>query len=96
MVAVHRSVGCILAELLRRKPLFPGKNYLDQLNLIVGTLGTPSREELGFVTQQTAHDYIRRMDPIPVSPLSLFIACLSCVCVCVGLQGDFTAREKAV
>ena len=34
----RRSVGCILAELLKRKPLFPGKNYLDQLNLIVNTL----------------------------------------------------------
>lgn len=74
-------MGCILAELLRRKPLFPGKNYLEQLNLIVGTLGTPSREDLGFVTQETAHDYIARMDPIPVSPLALFIACFPCVFV---------------
>lgn len=64
------SVGCILAELLRRKPLFPGSNYLEQLNLIVGTLGTPSREELGFVTQQTAHDYITRMDRIPRADFS--------------------------
>ncbi len=31
-------VGCILAELLQRKPLFPGKDYIDQLKLIIGTL----------------------------------------------------------
>lgn len=55
------SVGCILAELLRRKPLFPGKNYLDQLNLIVSTLGKPSDEELGFVTQDNARAYISKM-----------------------------------
>lgn len=28
------SVGCILAEILTRVPLFPGKNYLQQLLLI--------------------------------------------------------------
>ena len=31
---VCRSVGCIFAELLGRKPLFPGKDYVHQLNLI--------------------------------------------------------------
>jgi hypothetical protein len=29
------AVGCILAELLQRKPLFPGKDYIDQLKLII-------------------------------------------------------------
>jgi mitogen-activated protein kinase 1/3/mitogen-activated protein kinase 6 len=29
-----RSVGCIMAELLGRKPIFPGKDYVHQLNLI--------------------------------------------------------------
>jgi hypothetical protein len=28
------SVGCIFAELLGRKPLFPGRDYIHQLNLI--------------------------------------------------------------
>jgi mitogen-activated protein kinase 1/3/mitogen-activated protein kinase 6 len=34
-------VGCILAELLGRRPLFPGKDYVHQLNLIckVGLMG---------------------------------------------------------
>lgn len=30
------SVGCILAEMLSNKPIFPGKHYLDQLNHILG------------------------------------------------------------
>ena len=29
------SVGCIFAELLGRKPLFPGKDYIHQLKLII-------------------------------------------------------------
>lgn len=36
------SVGCIMAELLSQKPLFPGKSELDQLQKIFAVLGTPS------------------------------------------------------
>ena len=35
------SIGCIFAELLGRKPLFPGKDYIHQLNLITDVIGTP-------------------------------------------------------
>lgn len=35
------STGCIFAELLNRKPLFPGSNYLSQLQHIVGLVGVP-------------------------------------------------------
>jgi serine/threonine protein kinase len=40
------SVGCILAEMLSRRAIFPGKHYLDQLNQILGILGSPSPEDL--------------------------------------------------
>ncbi|KAL3312102.1 Cyclin-dependent kinase 11A [Cichlidogyrus casuarinus] len=36
------SVGCIFAEFLLQRPLFPGKGELDQLNLIFKDLGTPN------------------------------------------------------
>lgn len=29
-------MGCILAEMLSNRPIFPGKHYLDQLNHILG------------------------------------------------------------
>ncbi|KAG2471313.1 MK01 kinase, partial [Polypterus senegalus] len=29
------SVGCVLAEMLSNRPIFPGKHYLDQLNHIL-------------------------------------------------------------
>eukprot|EP00808_Paulinella_micropora_P030919 g51220.t1 len=40
------STGCIFAELLQRKPLFPGSDYLEQLRLIIDTCGSPSKEDL--------------------------------------------------
>lgn len=36
------AVGCILAELLGRRVLFPGSSYVDQLKLIVDIVGTPT------------------------------------------------------
>ncbi|XP_052735062.1 shaggy-related protein kinase eta isoform X2 [Vigna angularis] len=40
------SAGCVLAELLLGKPLFPGDNAVDQLVEIIKVLGTPSQEEV--------------------------------------------------
>ncbi|KAK2648110.1 hypothetical protein Ddye_015599 [Dipteronia dyeriana] len=36
------SVGCIMAELLAKKPLFNGKTEVDQIDKIFKTLGTPT------------------------------------------------------
>jgi len=35
------AVGCILAELFSRKPIFPGRDSVHQLSLIISTLGSP-------------------------------------------------------
>lgn len=43
------SVGCILAELMqrnRRRPIFPGKSHLDQIEQIVKLVGTPAPEDI--------------------------------------------------
>lgn len=40
------SVGCIMAELLRRTPLFPGTDSPDQLKKIIEVTGTPTEQEL--------------------------------------------------
>jgi len=55
------SVGCIFAELIARKPLFPGKNHVDQLNLITSIVGTPSPEELAIVTNEQALKFMKSM-----------------------------------
>ncbi|KAB1258130.1 Mitogen-activated protein kinase 15 [Camelus dromedarius] len=38
------SLGCILGEMLRGRPLFPGTSTLHQLELILGTIPPPSEE----------------------------------------------------
>jgi cyclin-dependent kinase len=38
------SVGCIFAEMLNGRPLFPGSNESDQLLRIFKTLGTPTEQ----------------------------------------------------
>ncbi|RHZ06970.1 hypothetical protein DYB26_011545, partial [Aphanomyces astaci] len=52
------SLGCIFAEMLSRKPLFPGQDYIDQLHLIMNALGVPSDDELYFVTNARARKFM--------------------------------------
>ncbi len=53
------SVGCILAELLLRKPIFPGRNLVEQIDLIFALLGTPSEEQLGHVCSTEAFQFLK-------------------------------------
>jgi len=62
------SVGCILAELLGRRPLFKGRDYVDQLNQILHVLGTPSEETLRRVGSPRAQEYIRSLPYKPRIP----------------------------
>lgn len=55
------SVGCILGEILGRKPMFPGVDYMDQLHRIVDTLGTPSYEDTEYIASERAKQYIRSL-----------------------------------
>ncbi len=48
------SVGCIFAEMLGRRPLLPGRDYLDQLRLTVQKLGSPSEEDTRWITSPAA------------------------------------------
>lgn len=59
------AVGCIMAELYLRKPLFPGKDYLHQLRMIVEMLGSPSDEDLGFITSSRALEFIHNLPAAP-------------------------------
>jgi mitogen-activated protein kinase 7 len=66
------SVGCIFAELLSGKPLFKGRDYVDQLNQILSILGTPDDETLRRIGSERAQMYIRslpRMQKVPFSQL---------------------------
>jgi mitogen-activated protein kinase 1/3 len=54
------AIGCIMAELLGRRPLFPGDDYIHQLRLIVDVLGSPSDSDLEFVTSSRAKAFMKR------------------------------------
>ncbi|KAG8816077.1 Mitogen-activated protein kinase, partial [Serendipita sp. 400] len=59
------SVGCILAECLGGKPIFRGRDYVDQLSQILNCLGTPKEDALRRVGSPRAQDYIRSL---PIKP----------------------------
>nr|CAD59691.1 Mitogen-activated protein kinase [Solanum lycopersicum] len=54
------SVGCIFMELMDRKPLFPGRDHVHQLRLIMELIGTPSEAEMEFLNEN-AKRYIRQL-----------------------------------
>lgn len=49
------SIGCIFAEVLTGKPLFPGKNVVHQLDLMTDLLGTPSLDTISRVCSLLKH-----------------------------------------
>ncbi|ORY27862.1 Pkinase-domain-containing protein [Rhizoclosmatium globosum] len=55
------SIGCIFAELLGGKPLFKGRDYVDQLNQILNILGTPDDATLRRIGSERAQLYIRSL-----------------------------------
>ncbi|XP_017286421.1 mitogen-activated protein kinase 14A isoform X2 [Kryptolebias marmoratus] len=59
------SVGCIMAELLTGRPLFPGTDHIDQLKLIMMLVGTPGPELLMKITSDSARNYISSLPRMP-------------------------------
>jgi len=57
------SVGCIFAELLLRKPLFPGGNHIEQLKIIFAILGTPEKDSLEWIKTPEAKQWVQRIPP---------------------------------
>ncbi|XP_073158688.1 mitogen-activated protein kinase 15 [Henckelia pumila] len=62
------SIGCIFAEVLTGKPLFPGKSVVHQLDLITDFLGTPSADTISGVRNEKARKYlsdVKKKYPVP-------------------------------
>ncbi|CAH1450021.1 unnamed protein product [Lactuca virosa] len=55
------GIGCIFAEVLTGKPLFPGKSVVHQLELITDLLGTPSPDTISRVRNDKARKYLTDM-----------------------------------
>uniref|UniRef100_A0A0G4H7S3 Protein kinase domain-containing protein n=1 Tax=Chromera velia CCMP2878 TaxID=1169474 RepID=A0A0G4H7S3_9ALVE len=59
------SLGCIMAELITRKPVFRGSGTRDQLLQIVKVLGKPMENE--FLPQGAARTFIRQLSEEPTN-----------------------------
>ena len=55
------SIGCIFSELLGRNPLFPGDHYLDQIQKIISVLGSPTKDDLNFITNSQAKEFVLKL-----------------------------------
>ncbi|PVU96958.1 hypothetical protein BB559_002188 [Furculomyces boomerangus] len=55
------SVGCILAEIISGRPLFPGRDYHHQLQLILNILGTPTMDDYCGIKSRRAREYVRSL-----------------------------------
>ncbi|XP_019052834.1 PREDICTED: mitogen-activated protein kinase homolog NTF6-like, partial [Nelumbo nucifera] len=64
------SVGCILMEIIRREPLFPGNSHVQQLRLITEMIGSPDDSDLGFLRSDNARKRVKQLPRVPKQPFS--------------------------
>lgn len=73
------SAGCIFAEMLEGKPLFPGKDHVNQFSIITELLGTPPDDVIHTICSEnvsiylslddgTQHLYTTDLEIRPVTP----------------------------
>eukprot|EP00828_Plagiopyla_frontata_P047737 TRINITY_DN8920_c0_g2_i2.p1 TRINITY_DN8920_c0_g2~~TRINITY_DN8920_c0_g2_i2.p1 ORF type:complete len:298 (+),score=40.30 TRINITY_DN8920_c0_g2_i2:122-895(+) len=55
------SVGCIFAELLRRRPFLPGSDTRKQIELIFEYIGTPSDEEINIIPREKSKAFVKSL-----------------------------------
>jgi len=53
------SLGCILAELILGKPLFPGSSTLNQIECIMQTIPEPSNSDIDSIQSDYGHSIIK-------------------------------------
>ncbi|EGT51076.1 hypothetical protein CAEBREN_29757, partial [Caenorhabditis brenneri] len=52
------SAGCIFAEMLLRREIFPGNDTYSQIKLIIDCLGTPEKKAIKRINSPQIRDYI--------------------------------------
>ena len=65
------SCGCILGEMLGRQPMFPGKNFVHQLQLIFEVIGSPQPSQVAHITNQQARKFLDSQSGKKKKPLQL-------------------------
>ncbi|XP_054664664.1 mitogen-activated protein kinase 7 isoform X1 [Grus americana] len=89
------SVGCIFAEMLGRRQLFPGRNYVHQLQLIMAVLGTPPATVMAAIGAERVRAYVQSLPPRPAVPWeSLFGDAEPAALALLGRMLRFDPRER--
>jgi len=61
------SLGCTMAELMTGQILFKGENYIQQIKLMMDTIGKP--KDMSFVTNANAKKFLETLPEAPKRPL---------------------------
>lgn len=64
------SCGCILAEMLGRDPIFPGKNFINQLSLVFDVIGAPKENEVQHIVNEAALKFLSKQKTKKKVPFS--------------------------
>ncbi|XP_022194208.2 extracellular signal-regulated kinase 2 [Nilaparvata lugens] len=79
------SIGCILAEMVLGKPLFPGSSTVNQVEKIMSTIPQPSSSDIANVCPGYGSSLLQRTPPGPCVPLAMLLRsatedCIDLVC----------------
>jgi mitogen-activated protein kinase 1/3 len=69
------SVGCSFAELLSKKFMFPGENYISQIKLIINVLGTQDPKDLEFISNPSAKNFVMQHQNIKRKDFNKILNC---------------------
>jgi p38 MAP kinase len=64
------SAGCIFAEMLEGKPLFPGKDHVNQFSIITELLGTPPQDVIETICSENTLRFVQSLPKRVRQPLS--------------------------
>jgi serine/threonine protein kinase len=62
------ALGCIFGQMLGGQPLFPGKDFKNQVEVICSVIGKPTEEEMRHIESRRARDFVDKLPDTP--PLS--------------------------
>ncbi|RWQ91659.1 mitogen-activated protein kinase HOG1 [Paecilomyces variotii] len=64
------SAGCIFAEMLDGKPLFPGKDHVNQFSIITELLGTPPDDVIKTICSENTLRFVQSLPKRERQPLA--------------------------
>ncbi|GMR35170.1 hypothetical protein PMAYCL1PPCAC_05365, partial [Pristionchus mayeri] len=67
------SAGCIFGEMIQRRQLFPGKDIVSQVKMIVCILGTPEQRMMDTISSDVVKEWIFSCGAKAAVPLGMYI-----------------------